>query len=241
MSLGTVLVGITDGARRARTVATLERAELDVVEVHDGGRVLDLARRFPPDVIVVHRDLTRPDALEVARRLTSDVATRSIPIVIVGKGTDGEAAEAFDAGAAAVLPETVGEKDLTAHVRTLAARGGAKPVGESAQRRLLLDLARAMSGDRDPRAGLHAAVQRIAEATGAVRAGVLLLSAGGKRAFVMATWPVAHDQERLAIANYPALARAVADGRWTSDEDPIADPFSHRSDGGSLLAFPILH
>lgn len=246
MSLGTVLVGIVDTTARTRIVSMLERADFDVLEVHDGGRVLDLARRSPPDLILVGRDLARPDALEVTRRLNGDAATRPIPIMVLGAGRDGEAAEAFDAGASGVLAIAAGEADLVAHVRTLAVRGAAVPATDGmasldAQRQLLLDLARSLAGDRDPRAGLHAAVQRVAEATGALRGGVLMLSAGNTRAFVLATWPVAHDHARIPLAPHPALVRAAADGRWTSDEDPASDPFLQKNDGGPLLAFPILH
>ena len=241
MSAGTVLVGIVDGAQRARVVSILERADFDVQEVHDGGRALDLARRAPPDVILVGRDLSRPDALEVTRRLGADTLTRTIPVIVMGKGVDGEAGEAFDAGASCSLASTVGEHDLVAHVRMLALRAGLKPQGDDAHRALLLDLARVMAGDRDPRAGLHAAVRRIAEATGALRAGVMLLSAGGKRAFVLATWPVAHEHGRVPLAAHPALLQAAQDARWTTDDDPAGDPFSSKGDGGPLLAFPILH
>ncbi len=241
MSSGTILVGAVDGVSRARVVSILERADFDVQEVHDGGRVLDFARRAPPDVIVVSRDLSRPDALEVTRRLAADPLTRTVPVIVLGKGVDGEAAEAFEAGASFALPAATGELDLAAHVRTLALRGGAKPAGDDTHRALLLDLARVMAGDRDPRAGLHAAVRRVAEATGALRAGVMLLSAGAKRAFVLATWPVAHEHERVSLGAHPALLDAATNARWVTDEDPPGDPFSSASDGGPLLAFPILH
>lgn len=144
MSQPTVLVGIADSDARARVVGQLERAGFDVVEVHDGGRVLDLTRRAPPDVVVLARDLVRPDALDVCRRLSSDLATRTIPVVVLGKGLDGEFAEAYDAGAVASLPLTIGERDLVAHTRRQAARG-ADHVGVSAEeseRALLLDVAR---------------------------------------------------------------------------------------------------
>src|SRR5207249_1433979 len=80
VSAGAVLVGIADGALRANVVAALERADFEVGEVHDAGRLLDLARRAPPDVIVIARDLARPDSLDVVRRLSAEVATRSIPV-----------------------------------------------------------------------------------------------------------------------------------------------------------------
>ncbi|HVO31308.1 MAG TPA: PAS domain S-box protein [bacterium] len=242
LTSGTVLVGVVDGATRARVVGTVERAGFDVNEVHEGGRLLDLARRAPPDVIVISRDLVRPDALEVSRRLSSDPATRAIPILLLGKGIDGEAYEAFDAGAAALIPVTAGEKDLVAHVRTLALRGGAlRPQGSDAHRQLLLDLARVMATDRDPRAALHAAVRRVAEATGALSAGVVLLSAGGKRAFVLATSPERHAHARIALSKYPVLLKAATDGRLASDEDPQDDPYTEKNQGGPLLALPILH
>lgn len=242
MTSGTILIGIVDTAARARVVGIVERAGFDVNEVHDGGRLLDLARRNPPDAIVVSRDLSRPDALEATKRLSSDPATRAIPILVLGKGVDGEAEEAFEGGAAAVLPIHAGERDLVAHVRTLALRGGAvRPVGSDAHRQLLLDLARVMATDRDPRAALHAAVRRVAEATGALRAGVMLLSAGGKRAFVLATHPEPHDHARVALGDYPVLRQAADTGRLATDDDPDDDPFQRENEGGSLLAFPILH
>lgn len=245
MSQPTVLVGIADTDARARVVGQLERSGFDVVEVHDGGRVLDLTRRVPPDVVIVARDLVRPDALDVARRLSTDLATRSIPIVVLGKGVDGEFAEAYDAGAVSSLPMSVGEHDLVAHVRRLAARGAelATGGGDETERALLLDLAREMTAGRDPRAALHAAARSIAETTGAIRAGALLLSAGGKRAFVLARWPLAPvgARDRISLAAHPSLAEASSQGRWTTVEDPPDDPIWPKNDGGPLLAFPILH
>ena len=242
MSVGTILVGVVDPSVRARFVGILERAGFDVNEVHEGGRLLDLARRTPPDAIVVSRDLVRPDALDVTKRLSNDPATRAIPILVLGKGVEGEAAEGFEAGAAAVLSTSVGENDLVAHVRTLALRGSAlRPVGSDGQRQLLLDLARVMATDRDPRAALHAAVNRVADATGALRAGVLLLSSGGKRAFVIATHPASHERGRIALGKYPVLVKAAHEGRLATEEDPADDPFSAKNEGGPLLAFPILH
>lgn len=243
MTLGTILVGVVDASVRARIVGTLERAGFDVNEVHEGGRLLDLARRSPPDAILISRDLVRPDALDVTRRLSSDTATRSIPILVLSKGVDGEAAEAFDAGAAGVVTAGIGEADLVAHLHTMALRGSAmKPVGADAQRQLLLDLARVMATDRDPRAALHAAVQRVADATGALRAAVLLLSSGGKRAFVLATHPPTSERGgRLSLAAFPVLAQAAAEGRLVTDEDPADDPYTIKNEGGPLLAFPILH
>lgn len=246
MSAPTVLVGIADTDARARVVGQLERAGFDVVEVHDGGRVLDLTRRSPPDVVIVARDLVRPDALDVSRRLSADLATRSIPIVILGKGVDGEFAEAYDTGAVSALPMSIGELDLVSHVRRLAARGkgGSSGGGDDAtERALLLDLAREMTNGRDPRAALHAAVRRVAESTGAIRAGALLLSAGGKRAFVLARWPVASagTRDRISLAAHPSLAESAAQARWTTTEDPPDDPLWPKNDGGPLLSFPILH
>ena len=242
----TVLVGIADTATRARVVGQLERAGFDVVEVHDGGRVLDLTRRVPPDVVLVARDLIRPDALDVTRRLSTDLATRSIPICVLGKGADGEAAEAFDSGAVAALPMTVGEADLVAHVRRLSARGAGGAGDDETQRALLLDLAREMTAGRDPRAALHAAAQRVASATGAIRAGALLLSAGGKRAFVLSRWPAATTggaplRDRISLAAHPSLAHAAAEAKWTTVEDPQDDPLWPKNDGGALVTFPILH
>lgn len=245
MSQPTVLVGIADSDARARVVGQLERAGFDVVEVHDGGRVLDLTRRAPPDVVILARDLVRPDALDVCRRLSTDLATKTIPVVVLGRGVDGEFAEAYDAGAVASLPMSIGEKDLVSHMRRQAARGAdhaGMADGES-ERALLLDLAREMTSGRDPRAALHAATRRVAEATGALRAGALLLSAGGTRAFVLARWPLAPagTRDRIGLAAHPSLAEASAQARWTTADDPQDDPLWPKNDGGALLTFPILH
>src|SRR5205823_1585822 len=151
------------------------------------------------------------------RRLSADPATRTIPIVVVGRGQDGEAAEAYDAGASAAFPHTTGDADLVAHVASVVRRGSPKAGADEQRRQILLDLARGMANDRDPRAGLHKAVKRVAEATGAQRAGVLLLSAGGKRAFILAAWPLEKTRDRIAIDSHPALAKAVAETRWQID------------------------
>jgi len=190
-------------------------------------------------VIVLSRDLSRPDALEVARRLfrRRDHARHSDSAA--GKGLDGDAQEAFDSGAAASLSTVAGEKDLVAHVRSLALRGGAvRPVGNEGHRQLLLDLARVMAVDRDPRAALHAAVRRVAEATGAIEAGVMLLSSGSKRALRAGHAPGgARRTKRVALADYPVLEHAAASGKLETDDDPADDPFSEKTSAAQSTHF----
>ncbi len=240
MSLGTVLVGIVDVVQRTGIVGALERAGFEAQEAHDGGRLLDLARRLPPDLILIGRDLIRPDALEATRRLASDAVTRSVPILILGRGAAGEAAEALEAGASASLPSTASEIDLIAHVRSLSRGGRPSPESDDAHRALLLELTRVMTSDRDPRSALHAAVHRIAAAVGAVRGGVLLLSSGGRRALVLASAPPEHARDRINLAAHPTLLAAAVEARWTVAEDPGADPLSVSNNGGALLSFPVL-
>lgn len=86
----------------------------------DGKSCLDIARREKPDLILL--DLVLPDmpGADVLRQLRADVATRSIPVIVLTASRDSEARlQALSVGADDVLSKPVTDQVLMARVRNL--------------------------------------------------------------------------------------------------------------------------
>lgn len=80
MSHPTLLIGERDPFMRRALEQTLQgKFELRFAE--DGNEVLALARRHPPDLIILEALLPRRDGLQACRELKNDPATRHIPIL----------------------------------------------------------------------------------------------------------------------------------------------------------------
>jgi CheY-like chemotaxis protein len=77
----------------------LKRRGFDVAVAVDGQEGLDNAKSGAPDLILLDMDLPVVDGWEVARRLKSDDATRSIPIIaLTAHAMVGDRDKALEAG-----------------------------------------------------------------------------------------------------------------------------------------------
>jgi DNA-binding response OmpR family regulator len=79
----TILVIEDDPWTRTITTALLAGEGFAVVEAKNGEEGLDKAREHAPDAVLLDLALPTKSGLEVLRELKSDVATDSIPVIVV--------------------------------------------------------------------------------------------------------------------------------------------------------------
>jgi phosphate regulon transcriptional regulator PhoB len=101
----------------------VERAGYQARAVPDGRRALDLARREPPDLVILDLLLPGMDGLEVCRRLRAEPATRALPIIMVtAKGEETDRVVGLEMGADDYLVKPFSPRELVARVRAVLRR-----------------------------------------------------------------------------------------------------------------------
>jgi len=96
----------------------LEHAGFRALEAGDGQTALELARRDRPAVILMDATMPRMDGWEAARRLKTDVDTKSIPLIMLtAHAFDEHRKRAAEVGADAFLPKPVLPDALAVEIR----------------------------------------------------------------------------------------------------------------------------
>ncbi|MDG9720195.1 response regulator transcription factor [Streptomyces sp. DH24] len=144
-----------------------------VAEAADGRQVLELVRRYLPDIVLTDIRLPVVDGIEAIRRITGDPAlARTRVVVLTAGGSDGSDVHVFEAlraGAAGLLINDVAPADLL-HALRVVARGDAL-LAPSVTRKLINRLvARPLSLPTAP--GLGALTDREREAVALVARGL---------------------------------------------------------------------
>jgi DNA-binding response OmpR family regulator len=95
----------------------LRREQYDVLTAYDGESALEIARRDPPDLVLLDLMLPGMNGLEVCRRLRQEPRTAGIPIVILtAKGDETDAVIGLAQGADDYVRKPFGVKELMARV-----------------------------------------------------------------------------------------------------------------------------
>jgi two-component system cell cycle response regulator len=98
----------------------LTLAYYDVDEAEDGHQALEVARRSPPDVMLVDLMMPGMDGFDLCRSVKRDPALSDIPVVVVTGATAAESrVRALDSGADDFLTKPVREEALFARLRSL--------------------------------------------------------------------------------------------------------------------------
>jgi putative two-component system response regulator len=84
-----------------------------------GAAGIELARKAPPDVILVDVMMPEMDGYEVCRRLKADPATGTVPIVLLTARRDLNQARLAETGAAGVILKPFQPEELAHQVREL--------------------------------------------------------------------------------------------------------------------------
>ncbi|HET6203202.1 MAG TPA: response regulator transcription factor [Planctomycetota bacterium] len=109
----------------------LARDRYEVATAADGETALKEARRKVPDLVVLDLMLPGIDGLEVCRRLRSDPATSSIPIVMLtAKAEETDAVVGLAHGADDYVRKPFGVKELVARIAARLRHAGAQAAEE---------------------------------------------------------------------------------------------------------------
>jgi two-component system, OmpR family, alkaline phosphatase synthesis response regulator PhoP len=109
----------------------LAKEGYDVACVGSGEEALKVARKDPPDLIVLDLMLPAVDGLEVCRRLKGDARTREVPIVMLtAKSEEGDMIAGLDRGADDYIAKPFSPRVLTARIKALLRRHDAKRQAE---------------------------------------------------------------------------------------------------------------
>jgi two-component system, cell cycle response regulator DivK len=99
-------------------------AGVGVTTAQDGGEALDIARAYPPDVIVMDLAMPGTDGWDFLKEARSDAQVKQIPVVVVtAYGGSDTADAALEAGASAFVDKPVIPSDLLSLVRRTATKG----------------------------------------------------------------------------------------------------------------------
>ena len=110
----------------------LAKEGYDVACVGSGEEALKVARKDPPDLIVLDLMLPAVDGLEVCRRLKGDARTREVPIVMLtAKSEEGDMIAGLDRGADDYIAKPFSPRVLTARIKALLRRHDAKRQAEA--------------------------------------------------------------------------------------------------------------
>jgi CheY-like chemotaxis protein len=124
-ALPRTVLQIEDGLPNATLVERfLARAapSVTVVTTASGEEGVELARRSPPDVVLLDLGLTDVDGRDVLRRLRGDPATAAVPVVVVSAdATPGEIERLREAGAREYLTKPLDLDRLLATLELIAA------------------------------------------------------------------------------------------------------------------------
>lgn len=118
-----VLLADDDAMIRNTLRQLLETCGYVVLLADDGQEALDKARTLSPDVVLLDIMMPKLDGLDVCRRLKSDPATASIPVLILTALAEHEdLIKGVAAGADEFLSKPIDREELTLRVRNAAYR-----------------------------------------------------------------------------------------------------------------------
>ncbi|MDM0014393.1 response regulator [Variovorax sp. J22P168] len=96
----------------------LSRSACRLIEAGDGETGVALAQQELPDLILMDVQLPKMSGLDATRRLTTDEATRHIPIIVITSyALSGDREKALQAGAASYLAKPYSPSELLAMVK----------------------------------------------------------------------------------------------------------------------------
>ncbi len=123
--MSTVLLVEDDPDIRHLVAYKLTKSGLVVVEAADGFAALDLARRHPPDLVLLDVHMPRMSGLDVCRELRESPGTERVPIIMLTARARAEDVEkAYAAGATDYVTKPFSPRALQLRVDSTLQRVG---------------------------------------------------------------------------------------------------------------------
>ena len=123
--MSTVLLVEDDPDIRHLVSYKLRTGGFDVVEAADGLTALDLARRTPPDLVILDVRMPRMSGLEVCRELRAAPHTAHVPIIMLtARARAQDLEQAYAAGATDYVVKPFSPRALQERVESLLLKVG---------------------------------------------------------------------------------------------------------------------
>jgi len=101
----------------------LEKHNLKYEKIEDGEQLLELAKKDPPDLIILEKDIPLLDGFSVTLILKSNIKTEEIPILVVCKADyKEEIIKAKDCGSDSIIKYPFKEEELLQKIKELLER-----------------------------------------------------------------------------------------------------------------------
>jgi DNA-binding response OmpR family regulator len=101
----------------------LERSGYTVIQARDGQEALDLALSEKPDLAVLDVMMPKLDGFELTRRLRSEEATSTMPIILLtARAQDTDVGQGFQAGADDYIRKPFSPQELRTRVEAILGR-----------------------------------------------------------------------------------------------------------------------
>ncbi len=115
-----ILVVEDDPVQQKHICTVLASCGVEVVAASDGKQGLEKAKTENPDLIFMDIVMPEMDGFSACRQITTDDATKNIPVVIVSsKKEEADKVWAQLQGAAAMISKPFTEEDLVAQINAL--------------------------------------------------------------------------------------------------------------------------
>jgi two-component system alkaline phosphatase synthesis response regulator PhoP len=108
-------------------VYTLQSVGFDATGVSDSVGLFETISQIKPELIILDIMLPGEDGVTVLKKIRSNPATKSIPIIMAtAKGSEFDKIESLDSGADDYLVKPFGMMEMVAHVRAVLRRSGGR-------------------------------------------------------------------------------------------------------------------
>lgn len=175
ISLYRVLL-VDDVELNIRTLADSFQNEYDFSVALDGKTGLELARSYPPDIILLDIVMPGMDGIEVCRQLKSDPATKDIPVIFLTVRNEAEDISAgFEAGAVDYIAKPFNVHEVRARIRVHLELKRSREALESANRQLKTEI----GARRELHESLQKSEARLNAVFRSIPEGIITMDTGG--------------------------------------------------------------
>jgi DNA-binding response OmpR family regulator len=123
MGMQKILIAEDECELRELISFTLEKSGYQVVEAADGAEAFHLARRDPPDLVLLDVRMPRMTGYDTCAAMRADKKLKDIPVIFLSaKGQDSEIQMGLQAGAQEYLVKPFSPELLVKRIKVLLAR-----------------------------------------------------------------------------------------------------------------------